>query len=88
MAIILQKKEGGDKKLVLFFIVLILIVGFFAWWRFFRREIKTPDEEIITIEKKEVDVRLKELIPILEKLEPFPYVQVEEAGRENPFVPF
>lgn len=88
MAIIFQKKEGRDKKIVLFFIVLILVVGFFSWWIFFRKEIKAPDEETITIEEKGLEVKLKELIPRLEKLEPFPQVQVEEAGRENPFVPF
>ena len=90
MAIIFQKKEKQQKKLILIFIFLILVAGAAIWWGFFRKEIEIPYEEMfIPAERPIINFEVLRL-PILEKLEPFPEIELfeQKIGRKNPFVIF
>lgn len=89
MAITLLQKQKIQKYLILAFIAVLIIIVFVLWLGYRKKEDLPPQEVFIVQEEVRIDFEvlknpLLQELEVLEKIEPF----AEEAGRENPFLPF
>lgn len=83
-----QKKR--QKYLISIFLIVLVITFFVLWLGFFRKE-KAPSPEISLPAPREVKIKFELLeSSALENLQPFERISPleEEAGRENPFLPY